>query len=208
MTNRPMPAPPVPDRLFIDGKWVTPLAGETRESVDPFTSKPWTTLPEAGEDDVSAAVDAAHRAFDGEWARTSGRDRRKLLLRIAEAISDNAEDLALTESYDNGKLLREMRGQLDGLPDWYEFYAGLADKVRGATVPLSKADFFGYTLKEPAGVCAAITAWNSPLLLLTWKLAPALAAGCTMVVKPSEHASASTLAFGRVLERPGCLPVW
>ena len=177
--------------------------GASRPSVDPFTSQPWATLPEADEADVRRAVKAACDAFDGDWGRTSGRDRRKLLLRIAEAISARAEELALTESYDNGKLLREMRGQLDWLPDWYEFYAGLADKVRGATVPLSKSDFFGYTLKEPAGVCAAITAWNSPLLLLTWKLAPALAAGCTMVVKPSEHASASTLAFGRVLEEAG-----
>jgi aldehyde dehydrogenase (NAD+) len=136
----------------------------------------------------------------GSWGRASGRDRRKLLLRIADVISSQAHDLALIESYDNGKLLREMRGQLDGLPDWYEFYAGLADKVRGATVPVSKEDFFGYTVKEPVGVCAALTAWNSPLLLLTWKLAPALAAGCAMVIKPSEHASASTLAFARVLE--------
>ena len=99
----------------------------------------------------AGAVKAAGDAFDGDWGRISGRDRRKLLLRIAEGISDRAEELALTESYDNGKLLREMRGQLDGLPDWYEFYAGLADKVRGATVPLSKSDFFGYTLKEPRG---------------------------------------------------------
>jgi len=203
VTDRPMPAPVVPDRLFIGGKWVAPVDGGSRESIDPFTSKTWATLPEAGEDDVRSAVKAASEALDGDWGTTSGRDRRKLLLRIADVISSKAEDLALTESYDNGKLLREMRGQLDGLPDWYEFYAGLADKVRGATVPLSKSDFFGYTLKEPAGVCAAITAWNSPLLLLTWKLAPALAAGCTMVVKPSEHASASTLAFGRVLEEAG-----
>jgi acyl-CoA reductase-like NAD-dependent aldehyde dehydrogenase len=198
-----MPAPQVPERLFINGEWVAPVEGASRPSVDPFTSQPWATLPEADEADVRRAVKAACDAFDGDWGRTSGRDRRKLLLRIAEAISARAEELALTESYDNGKLLREMRGQLDGLPDWYEFYAGLADKVRGATVPLSKSDFFGYTLKEPAGVCAAITAWNSPLLLLTWKLAPALAAGCTMVVKPSEHASASTLAFGQVLEEAG-----
>lgn len=199
MTDR-IAAPQPPDRLYINGEWVAPEAGGTRDSVDPFTSQPWATLPEAGEVDVRVAVDSAHRAMEGAWGRTSGRDRRKLLLRLADTISAHAEELALTESYDNGKLLREMRGQLDSLPDWYEFYAGMADKVRGATVPLSKSDFFGYTTKEPAGVCAAITAWNSPLLLLTWKLAPALAAGCTMVVKPSEHASASTLAFARVLE--------
>ncbi|PEG37379.1 carnitine dehydratase [Mycolicibacterium agri] len=201
-----MPAPNVPDHLFIGGKWVPPADGGTRESVDPYTSKPWATLPEAGDDDVRKAVSAAGQALEGTWGQMSGRDRRKMMLRIADVISARAEELALIETYDNGKLLREMRGQLDGLPDWYEFYAGLADKVRGATVPLSKPNFFGYTLKEPAGICAAITAWNSPLLLMTWKLAPALAAGCTMVIKPSEHASASTLAFGRVLEEADVPP--
>ncbi|RAJ69624.1 aldehyde dehydrogenase (NAD+) [Streptomyces sp. Amel2xB2] len=206
MTQRTYPAPQVPDKLYIDGEWAAPVAGGSRPSVDPYTAKPWATLPEADESDVSRAVGAAETALRGDWGRTSGRDRRKLLLRLADAIGSHAEELALTESYDNGKLLREMRGQLVGLPDWYEFYAGLADKVRGASVPLSKSGFFGCTVKEPVGVCAAVTAWNSPLLLLTWKLAPALAAGCTMVVKPSEHAGASTLAFARILEEAGVPP--
>lgn len=200
MTRHSKDAPSVPDQLYIGGQWRSPESGDTRPSVDPFTNTTWTTLPEAGAVDVDHAVAAADEAFRGVWGSTSGRDRRKLLLRLAEAISDHAEELALIESLDNGKLLREMRGQLQTLPDWYEFYAGLADKVRGSTVPLSKTNFLGFTTREPVGVCAAITAWNSPLLLLTWKLAPALAAGCTVVVKPSEHASASTLAFGRVLE--------
>lgn len=206
MTERAVAPPSVPDRLYIDGQWVEPIEGTTRASVDPFTNQEWVTLPEATAADVDRAVAAADRAMSGIWGRTSGRDRRKLLLSLADLISSNAEKLALIESYDNGKLLREMRGQLDALPDWYEFYAGLADKVRGASVPISKSEFFGYTVKDPVGVCAAITAWNSPLLLLTWKLAPALAAGCTMVVKPSEHASASTLAFARLLEEVGLPP--
>ncbi len=206
MTERTQRPPEVPDQLYIGGEWRRPQNGATRPSVDPFTNQTWTTLPEADEADVQSAVAAADAAFQGTWGKTSGRDRRKLLLRLADAISMRAEELALIESFDNGKLLREMRGQLDALPDWYEFYAGLADKIRGASVPLSKSGFFGYTTREPAGVCAAITAWNSPLLLLTWKLAPALAAGCTMVIKPSEHASASTLAFGRVLEDAGVPP--
>lgn len=200
MPKRAFPAPKVPGELYIDGKWSPPAVGGSRPSIDPYTSKSWATLPEADESDVRRAVGAADTALRGPWGRTSGRDRRKLLLRLAETIDSHAQELALTESYDNGKLLREMRGQLAGLPDWYEFYAGLADKVRGSTVPLSKKDFFGCTVREPVGVCAAITAWNSPLLLLTWKLAPALAAGCTMVVKPSEHAGASTLAFARLLD--------
>lgn len=201
MPTRTESPPHVPDQLFIGGQWRAPLAGGTRDSVDPYTGAPWTTLPEAGADDVAAAVRAANEAMAGPWSRATGSDRRRLLLRIAEAIAANAEELALVESYDNGKLLREMRGQLDGLPEWYEYYAGLADKIRGASVPVAKPDFFAYTIRQPVGVCAAITAWNSPLLLLTWKLAPALAAGCTMVVKPSEHAGASSLAFAKVLQQ-------
>jgi len=189
--------------MFIDGATTGAASGRTYESVDPYTGEPWARVPDAGAADVDRAVAAARAAFEGPWSELTPTQRGKLLRRLGDLIAANAPRLAELETRDNGKLLREMRGQLDGLPDWYEFYAGLADKVRGATVPLSKSDFFGYTLKEPAGVCAAITAWNSPLLLLTWKLAPALAAGCTMVVKPSEHASASTLAFGRVLEEAG-----
>ena len=206
MSMRNQSPPRVPDELFIGGQWRAPAAGGTRDSVDPYTGTPWTTLPEADADDVAAAVRAAGDALTGPWSRASGRDRSRLLLRIAEAIAANAEELALVESHDNGKLLREMRGQLDGLPEWYEFYSGLADKIRGASVPVSKPDFFAYTVRQPVGVCAAITAWNSPLLLLTWKLAPALAAGCTVVVKPSEHAGASSLAFAKVLEEAGLPP--
>lgn len=197
------PPPSVPDRLYIDGAWVEPRDQRTFASIDPYTGKVWTMLPEAGVEDVADAVTAANRAGESGWFSSPGRERRRALLGIAEVIASRAKELALIESLDNGKLLREMDGQLAALPDWYEFYAGLADKVRGASIPIDKPGMFGYTLRQPVGVCAAITAWNSPLLLLTWKLAPALAAGCTMVVKPSEHASASTLAFGEVLEEAG-----
>lgn len=207
MTNRDTASmPDVPDRLYINGEWREATSGATMPSVDPYTGKTWVELPQASTDDVRAAVAAARDSFETSWSTTSGRDRRKLLMAIARELEAHADELAQIETRDNGKLLREMQGQLTGLPDWYEFYAGLADKVRGSSVPIAKDDFFGYTLRQPVGVCAAITAWNSPLLLLTWKLAPALAAGCTMVVKPSEHASASTLAFGRVLEAAGVPP--
>ncbi|HEY8454806.1 MAG TPA: aldehyde dehydrogenase [Actinopolymorphaceae bacterium] len=198
--------PSVPDKLYIDGEWQAPVAEATFGSVDPYTGKEWVRLPKGSEADVQRAVAAADRAMHGSWRRTSGRDRRKLLLRIAEELERRAGELAVIETLDNGKLLRETAGQMAGLPDWYEYYAGLADKIRGSTVPLSKPGYFGFTTREPVGVCAAITAWNSPLLLMTWKLAPALAAGCTVVVKPSEYASASTLAFARVLEEAGVPP--
>jgi acyl-CoA reductase-like NAD-dependent aldehyde dehydrogenase len=203
MFERTGRTPDVPGDLYINGSWRPPRDGRSLESVDPFTGETWVTLPRAGVADVRDAVEAADQAFRGSWGAASGRDRRKVLLSIASALEERAEELAEIESRDNGKLIREMRGQLSALPEWYEFYAGLADKVRGATVPLSKPGFFGYTLREPVGVCAAITPWNSPLLLLTWKLAPALAAGCTVVAKPSEYASASALAFGRVLDAAG-----
>jgi (Z)-2-((N-methylformamido)methylene)-5-hydroxybutyrolactone dehydrogenase len=200
MRTRSDRPPKVPDQLYIGGTWQQPVDGGTFASVDPYTGAQWVDLPWGTEADVRVAVAAADKAMNGPWRRTSGRDRRKLLLRIADQVQRHADDLAVIETLDNGKLLREMHGQLAGLADWYEYYAGLADKIRGSTVPLSKPGYFGYTVREPVGVCAAITAWNSPLLLMTWKLAPALAAGCTLVVKPSEHASASTLAFARVLE--------
>lgn len=193
----------VPNQLYIDGKWCDPIEGGRFDTIDPYSGKSWASLPLATRADVSLATKAAHTAQEGVWSRSTGKDRRRLLLRVASSLADHAEELALVETIDNGKLLREMKGQLQALPDWYEFYAGLADKIRGSSVPVSKPDFMAYTVREPIGVCAAITAWNSPLLLLAWKLAPALAAGCTMVVKPSEHASASTLSFVKVLEDAG-----
>lgn len=198
-----MPADSPTAQMFIDGAWRDASDRATLPSVDPYTGSAWTQIPLATEADVDDAVTAARRALDGEWSRWTGRERGALLARIADGITTHAESLAITETRDNGKLLREMRGQLDGLGDWYRYYGGLADKIHGTTVPSSKPDYFCYTVREPVGVVAAITAWNSPLLLLAWKLAPALAAGCTIVVKPSEHASVSTLEFCHVLEDAG-----
>lgn len=190
----------VPNQLYIAGSWVDPVEGRKVDSVDPFTGSVWTEMPWATGADLDKALSAARVAQDSTWGQTAGRDRRKALLRIADSLAKHANELSVIESVDNGKLLREMAGQLDALPDWYEYYAGAADKIRGSYVPVAKPGFTAFTIREPVGVCGAITAWNSPLLLMAWKLAPALAAGCTMVIKPSEHASASTLAFGRVLQ--------
>jgi len=126
--------------------------------------------------------------------------------RLAELIAENAESLAVVESTDNGKLLREMSGQLGALPEWYYYFAGAADKIQGDTIPSHNPDFLVYTRREPVGVVGAIVPWNSPLLLLTWKLAPALAAGCTFVAKTAEQTPASTLEFARLFEEAGFPP--
>jgi aldehyde dehydrogenase (NAD+) len=190
--------------LFIDGQQVDALDGKTFESQNPFTGRPWAVVADGTPEDVDRAVASSRTALEGDWGRMSGFDRAATLRKVAEAITANAERLALLEVRDSGKLMREMRGQLLGLGTWYSYFSGLADKLEGRTVPaVAPTTYFGYTLRHPVGVVGAITPWNSPLLLLTFKLAPLLAAGCTCVVKPSEHAPASTVAFAEVLHEAG-----
>jgi aldehyde dehydrogenase (NAD+) len=194
-------------QMLIGDKWVNARSGRTFESINPYTGKVWAILPEADESDVDAAVRAARNAFDeGPWGRMTGTERARLIRRFADVLAENAERLAVIESTDNGKLLREMQGQLKSLPEWYYYFAGAADKLEGETIPSDKPNFLVYTRREPLGVVAAITPWNSPLLLLSFKLAPALAAGCTFVVKPSEQTSASTLEFARLFAQAGFPP--
>ncbi|MCB0307664.1 MAG: aldehyde dehydrogenase family protein, partial [Calditrichaeota bacterium] len=125
--------------------------------------------------------------------------RGRIMRRIGDLAAKHAEHLARIEVRDNGKLISEMQAQTKYLPEWYYYYGGLADKINGAVIPIDKPDTFTYTLKEPVGVCAFITPWNSPLMLVAWKLAPALAAGCTVVIKPSEYTSASLLEFVKLV---------
>src|SRR5262249_28356070 len=158
---------------------------------------------EADEADVSRAVGVAAEALTGPWGEMSGKARGRVMLRLAELIRQKSRSLARAETCDNGKLVREMRGQVAALPDWYDYFAGWADKIEGSVIPTDKANFLTYTLKEPIGVVAGITAWNSPLLLLAYKLAPALAAGCTFVLKPAEQTPVSSLLFAELVERSG-----
>ncbi|WNV74093.1 aldehyde dehydrogenase [Geodermatophilus sp. DSM 44513] len=190
-------------RLFIGGRSVDALSGATFESQDPYAERPWARIADGGPEDVDVAVGAARAAFDGEWGQTTGFQRAAVMRACGDAIAADAERLALLEVRDSGKLLREMRGQLQALPQWYWYFSGLADKLEGRTVPPVNGNYFGYTRREPVGVVGAITPWNSPLLLLTFKLAPLLAAGNTCVVKPSEHSPASTVAFAEVLSAAG-----
>ena len=192
--------------MFIGGQWIEAASGEYFESYDPYTAEPWCLIPKANAEDVDRAVQAAHAAFTtGDWPKLHPSQRGMLMRRLGDLVAENADALARTEVRDNGKLISEMAGQVNYLPQWYYYYGGLADKIEGAVIPIDKPAF-NFTRHEPLGVCAAISAWNSPLMLATWKLAPALAAGNTIVLKPSEYSSASALEFARLVEQAGFPP--
>ncbi|MBM0206244.1 aldehyde dehydrogenase [Micromonospora sp. STR1s_5] len=164
-------------------------------------------MPDGSEADVDRAVRAARLAFDkGPWGKLTATQRGALLRKLGDIIARDAEELATIESRDNGKLYREMLGQWKYIPEWFYYYGGLADKVQGDTIPSDRPNFFIYTRREPIGVVGAITPWNSPMLLLTFKLAPGLAAGCTFVVKPSEHTPVSTLELAKRMQEAGFPP--
>lgn len=192
---------------WIGGQWTASRSGKMFETSDPYTGEPWALIPECDASDVERAVDAASKAFDsGPWPAMTQSARGRLLRRIGQLVEQHAEHLARIEVRDNGKLISEMLAQLKYIPEWYYYYAGMADKITGAVVPVDKPDHFTYTLREPLGVCAFITPWNSPLMLVSWKLAPALATGNTVVIKPSEFTSASLLEFCRLVLEPAGVP--
>ncbi len=187
---------------LVDGQ--RPAATRFIDTFDPFRGAPWARIPRCGAAEVDAAVDAARRAFrTGPWSRLTPSARGDLLLKLGDLIAANADRLAAIETRDNGKLISETLAQLRYMPSWFRYFGGLADKIEGSTPPIDKPGMFVFTRREPLGVIAAITPWNSPLQLLTWKLAPLLAAGNTVVIKPSEHASASTLAFVALFAEAG-----
>jgi len=191
-------------QLFIDGAYVDPVEGEWFDSIDPYRGEPWARIPRASATDVDRAVAAANRAmWEGPWATMTASARGKVMRRLGDLVAANAERLAETEVRDNGKLLAEMLGQVRYHPEWWWYFGGLADKLEGGLVPIDKPDVFAYTTHEPVGVVAALTAWNSPLLFVAWKCAAALAAGCAVIVKPSEFASASTLEFAALTKEAG-----
>jgi (Z)-2-((N-methylformamido)methylene)-5-hydroxybutyrolactone dehydrogenase len=194
-------------QMFINGAWVDAASGQSFESLNPYTGQPWATIPDGQEPDVDRAVEAARKALDHpDWRRMPPMQRGHLLRRLADLLRDNAEHLGQVETRDNGKLIREMLGQARALASYYHYYAGLADKILGETIPLENTAVFNYTLREPVGVVGIITPWNSPLLILSFSLAAALATGNTVVVKPSEHTSASTLEFAKLVQAAGFPP--
>ncbi|HKF67213.1 MAG TPA: aldehyde dehydrogenase [Vicinamibacterales bacterium] len=194
-------------QTVIGGGWTDSASGEFFETDNPYTGKPWALIPRCAADDVDRAVRAAHKAFtSGEWPKLTASKRGALLHRLGDLVAEHSKFLAEIEVRDNGKLIAEMTTTTAYMAQWYHYYGGLADKIEGAVIPTDKADTFNYTRYEPLGVIAAIVPWNSPLFLATWKLAPALAAGNTIVIKPSEFTSASLLEFMKLVDRAGIPP--
>ncbi len=191
---------------YINGVWVDPAVGEWFDTDNPYTGEAWAKIAYGNADDIDRAVRAAKRAYESGWSEMKPTERGKLLVRMAEVIEKNTAHLAELEVRDNGKLLAEMAAQTSYMAEWYRYYGGLADKVEGAVIPADRAGIFNFTRYEPLGVIGMITPWNSPLLLLAWKLAPALAAGNTVVIKPSEYTSASTLELMEILDEVGLPP--
>ncbi|GAA2325400.1 aldehyde dehydrogenase [Streptomyces cuspidosporus] len=192
---------------FIGGTWVEPASGDYFTSTNPATRQVLYRAARGDAADVERAVAAAREAFeDPRWRDLSQTRRGHLLRRLGDLIAENAEELAHMETRDNGKLLREMRGQLATLPEYYHYYAGLADKIHGDFLPTSDRQVLNYTAREPLGVVGAITPWNSPLTLTSSKLAPALCVGNTVVVKPSEHTSATVLKLAELALAAGFPP--
>ncbi|MBZ9994251.1 aldehyde dehydrogenase [Mesorhizobium sp. BH1-1-4] len=189
-------------RNFIDGRFDAPSA--TFESLDPSTATAWATMPAATEADVDRAVEAADRALrSGAWAAMTATARGKLLVRLGDLVVANADRLAELETRDTGKIIRETRAQIAYVGDYYRYYGGLADKHEGTFVPIDKADMEVTIRPEPIGVVAAIVPWNSQLFLSAVKLGPALAAGCTVVLKASEDGPAPLLAFAELVHEAG-----
>ncbi|WP_375386025.1 aldehyde dehydrogenase [uncultured Microbacterium sp.] len=189
--------------LFIDGKWQSPTSGEYYETLNPYTGRPWARVPESDADDVDAAVTAATRALEGPWGQATGFERATLMRRLAGILERDADALAEIETRGNGKLIRETSAQAKALSQWLYYFAGVADKLEGEVIPSDRKNFMIYTRHEPVGVVAAIVPWNSPLSLLMWKLAPLLAAGCTVVVKPSPYTPVSALALAERVREAG-----
>jgi acyl-CoA reductase-like NAD-dependent aldehyde dehydrogenase len=194
-------------KMLIDGQWVDASDGNMFDSVNPSTGEVWSRVPEATEQDVDRAVMAAHRAFKtGPWARMLPNQRGACLRKLSELLAEKSEQLGRTESIDTGKMLKETRWQAKYIAEFFQFYAGCADKISGEVLPIDKPDMFVFTDREPLGVVAAIVPWNSQLFLVAVKIGPALAAGNTVVLKASEHASAAMLEFGELIEAAGFPP--
>jgi len=190
--------------MMIGGRPTPAHDAATFDSADPFSGEPWARIPRGGPADVDAAVRNAQAAFDSPaWSGLTATARGELLVRLADLVLDRLDELVEVESRDNGKSHKELRTSLRSMASWYRYYGGMADKVVGEVIPVDRTGCLNYTVHEPYGVVAAILPWNSPLRLAAWKIAPALAAGNAVVLKPSEHASASNLVFNELFQEAG-----
>ena len=190
-------------KMYIDGQWVDSESGKIIETLNPENNEVWATVPEASAKDVDSAVRAAQNAFDNSWSNLHPRDRAKYLKSLANQLRDNAEHLGTIETKDTGKIFRETKTQANYIAEYYDYFAGLADKVEGTVVPIDKPDMQVTTTRIPIGVVAAIIPWNSQMLLTAVKLAPALAMGNTVVIKASELAPVTLLEFAKLVEKSG-----
>ncbi len=190
-------------KMFIDGQWVNSESGKTIETLNPENNEVWATVPEANTKDVDKAVKAAQKAFENSWANLHPRERAKYLRSLADQLRENAEHLGTIETIDTGKIFRETKTQANYIAEYYDYFAGLADKVEGTVVPIDKPDMQVTTTRIPIGVVAAIIPWNSQMLLTAVKLAPALAMGNTVVIKASELAPVTLLEFAKLVEKSG-----
>ncbi len=190
-------------KMYINGEWVDAENKKTFESLNPENNEPWSVVPEASAKDVDKAVQSAQKAFEGEWPKLFPKERAKYLKAIASQLRENAELLGKIETIDTGKLFRETKTQANYIAEYYDYFAGLADKVEGTVLPIDKPDMQVITTRIPIGVIAAIIPWNSQMLLTAVKLAPALAMGNTVVIKSSELAPATMFEFAKLIEKTG-----
>ena len=193
-------------KLLINNEWLDAAGGKTMEVVNPATEEVIAAVASAGKSDVDAAVAAARAALDGPWGKMSARERGRLVSRLADRLMERADEVARLETLHNGKPIFESRQiEIPSSAECFEYYAGWADKVMGETIPV-KGNHLTYTLREPLGVVAAIVPWNFPLLLAAWKVAPALATGNTVILKPASQTPLTALALGEIAVEAGLPP--
>jgi len=190
-------------QLFIDGQWVDAESGKTFTTPNPATGEALAEVAEADKADIDKAVKAARRAFEGKWSKLSARDRGRLLYKLSELLEQHSGELAAIETADNGKPIKEsLYVDLPQVVENFEYFAGWPTKMEGETIPVP-GRMFNYTLREPVGVCGQIIPWNFPLLMAAWKLAPALAAGNTVVLKPAEQTPVGAMELGKLIQEAG-----
>jgi betaine-aldehyde dehydrogenase len=190
-------------QLFIDGKFVDAESGKTFTTPNPATGETLAEVAEADKADIDKAVIAARRAFEGKWSKISARDRGRMLYKLSQLVESKTKELAALETADNGKPIRESQYiDIPSVAENFEYFAGWATKIEGETIPVP-GQFFNYTLREPVGVCGQIIPWNFPLLMAAWKLAPALAAGNTVVLKPAEQTPVTILELAKLIQEAG-----
>ena len=190
-------------KLYINGKFIDSSSNKTFESINPATEEPWATIAEAQSQDVNNAVEAAHNAFHGEWSSFLPNKRGEFLRSLGDQLKQNAELLGTIETRDTGKMFKETKFQANYIAEFYYYYAGLADKIEGSTLPIDKPDMQVFTSREPVGVVAAVIPWNSQQLLSAIKIAPALAMGNTIIIKASETAPTPLLELAKLIDKVG-----